>query len=113
MTDPRIPADLRGYEPFDPPGDDSDSGADTHVEPAGPTVDPLGWCVIATTALLTWLVGPAALVVLSAIGFVKYWRAWRSGRTDSNCILGDVRLVLVYLAALFVIGVVATVLQLL
>lgn len=96
MTDPRIPADLTGYD-----------GATVSTGDK-PTVDPLGWCVIATTALLTWLIGPAALVVLSAIGFVKYWRAWRSGRTDSNCILGDVRLVLAYLAALFVIGVVAT-----
>ncbi len=99
MTDPRIPADLQGYDP-----------APSEVD-GKPTVDPLGWCVIATTALLTWLVGPAALVVFSAIGFFKYWRAWRSGRADSNCILGDVRFVLAYLAVLFVVGVAATAFQ--
>ncbi len=97
MTDPRIPRQLLGHT----------------VD--GSTVagaDPLGWCVIATTALLTWLVGPIALAALAALGFIKYWRAWRSGRTDSRCILGDIRIVLVYLAILTVVGAVATVIQL-
>jgi hypothetical protein len=40
---------------------------------------------------------------------VKYWRAWRSGRKDSQCILGDMRIVLAYLAVLTIVGVVATV----
>jgi hypothetical protein len=92
MTDPRVPRQLLGHE-F--------SGATA-------AADPLGWCVIATTALLTWLFGPIVLAILAAIGFVKYWRAWRSGRQDSQCILGDMRIVLTYLAVLTVIGVVAT-----
>lgn len=92
MNDPRIPADLLGYQQEEKPA----------------SVDPLGWCVIATTALLTWLAGPIALTVLAAIGFIKYWRAWRSGRTDSSCILGDVRIVLAYLISLTIIGAVAT-----
>ncbi len=99
--DPRIPEPLLGYRPDRSPAVDGE-------RPVA-TVDPLGWCVIATTALLTWLFGPATLVVLAAIGFIKYWRAWRSGRTDSNCILGDVRLVLAYLAVLAVVGLVAVV----
>lgn len=92
MTDPRIPRSLLGHQAV-----------------RAEQVDPLGWCVIATTALLTWLLGPAALAVLAAIGFVKYWRAWRGGRQDSQCILGDVRIVLIYLAVLTVVGTVATV----
>lgn len=105
MTDPRLPRQLLGYRlahrrrPDTPAAD----------RPAG-TADPLGWCVIATTALLTWLIGPMVLAVLATIGFVKYWRAWRSGRTDSSCVLGDVRLVLIYLAVLGLVGATATVL---
>lgn len=96
--DPRIPRQLLGAQqaPSDPGG---------HVKAA----DPLGWCVIATTALLTWILGPAILVLFSALGFLIYFRAWRSGRQDSQCILGDIRLVLVYLAVLTVIGTVATI----
>ena len=98
MSDPRIPRQLLGH------GDDrGDRSA---------AVDPLGWCVIATTALLTWLIGPAVLAVLAVIGLGKYWRAWRSGRTDSSCILGDIRLVLVYLAVLGTVGIVATAISL-
>ncbi|MEM9653602.1 MAG: hypothetical protein AAGA65_16035 [Actinomycetota bacterium] len=107
MTDPRIPPDLRGYEGTSTGRTDTDGS----VVPSR-SVDPLGWCVIATTALLTWLLGPAVLAVLSAVGIVKYWRAWRSGRTDSNCILGDVRLVIAYLVILFAVGAVATALSL-
>lgn len=106
MTDPRIPPDLLGHA--SQAGAASPTGAGRQVQ----AVDPLGWCVIATTALLTWLLGPAVLAVLSAIGFVKYWRAWRSGAEDSKCILGDVRIVLFYLAALFIIAVVATTISL-
>lgn len=98
MTDPRIPRQLLGHRIGRADGS------------AG--VDPLGWCVIATTALLTWLMGPAVLAVLATIGFVKYWRAWRSGRTDSSCILGDIRLVLIYLAVLGIVGAAAAVLSL-
>lgn len=101
MTDRRIPRQLLGHQI----GGQNDHRAD---ETMAGGVDPLGWCVIATTALLTWLIGPAALAVLSTIGIIKYWRAWRSGRTDSQCILGDIRLVLAYLAVLAVVGTVAT-----
>ncbi len=97
MTDPRVPRQLLGHQL-------------NSTTVAG--ADPLGWCVIATTALLTWLLGPIALAVLAALGFVKYWRAWRSGRADSQCILGDMRIVLVYLALLTVVGTVATAVQL-
>jgi hypothetical protein len=95
MTDPRIPRSLRGYEP----------------ERRTPAVDPLGWCVIATTALLTLLAGAPVLAVFAMFGFAKYWRAWRSGNDDTACILGDIRLVLVYLAALTAVGLVATVIR--
>ena len=103
MSDRRIPPDLLGHQ--------SATSGVAASNPDRPAVDPLGWCVIATTALLTWLLGPISLAVLAALGFAKYWRAWRSGAADSKCILGDVRIVLVYLAALTVIGIGATIIR--
>ncbi|HWJ66194.1 MAG TPA: hypothetical protein VNT31_05930 [Nocardioides sp.] len=66
--------------------------------------DPLRLCVLATVALLGWLLGPVALVAFAALGFVGYWRARRAGLMRSRCLLGDTRLVLAYLAALAVAG---------
>lgn len=120
-SDPRIPRPLLGYQQGRSPHQDRvdgqhglGDGQQENVDSAhGVGVDPLGWCVIATSALLTWIFGPVALAVLSGIGFAKYWRAWRSGRTDSSCILGDVRLVLAYLAVLAVGGIAATIISVL
>jgi hypothetical protein len=66
--------------------------------------DPLRLCVFATVALLGWLLGPVALIGFAALGFVGYWRARRAGLLRSRCLLGDTRLVLVYLAALVAAG---------
>ncbi|MEM7273780.1 MAG: hypothetical protein AAF547_11920 [Actinomycetota bacterium] len=101
MTDPRIPPDLLGHEVA--------RAARAASDHQGP--DPVGWCVIATTALLAWLLGPVALAVLGAIGLVRYGLAWRRGRMDSRCILGDVRVVIGYLAVLTTVGIVATALR--
>ena len=92
MSDPRIPAALRG-------------GA---AEPAPPPGDPLRWCVATTVSLLTWALGPAVLVAFSATALVAYARAFAGGARRSRCLLRDTRLVLVYLAAACVVGAVAT-----
>ncbi|MEV0546934.1 hypothetical protein [Nocardia salmonicida] len=68
--------------------------------------DPLTLCVVATVALLTWLVGPWAVVGFGALAFVGYWRAWRAGLRRSRCWLRDTRLVLAYVAAIAVVGIV-------
>lgn len=67
--------------------------------------DPLRLCVFATVALLAWLLGPVAVVVFAAVGFVGYWRARRAGLLRSRCKLGDTRIVLVYLAVVAAAGV--------
>jgi len=108
MTDRRIPRELLGHHQYQNSQYQNSRHRNTQYRNTANSVDPLGWCVIATTALLTWLLGPAVLAILATIGFAKYWRAWRSGRRDSQCILGDIRLVLVYLAALAATGTVAT-----
>jgi hypothetical protein len=64
--------------------------------------DPLRLCIFATVALLGWLLGPFALAFFAALGFLGYWRARRAGLTTSKCVLRDTRLVLGYLALLFV-----------
>ena len=73
--------------------------------------DPLRLCVLATVALLGWLLGPFALVVFAGLGFAGYWKARRAGLTRSRCKLGDTRLVLAYLGLLVAAGVVGIVLQ--
>jgi hypothetical protein len=67
--------------------------------------DPLRLCVYATIALLTWILGPIAVVGFAVLGFVGYWRARRAGLTRSRCALRDTRLVLGYLAAVAVAGI--------
>jgi hypothetical protein len=67
--------------------------------------DPLRLCVYATIALLTWLLGPIAVVGFAALGFAGYWRARRAGLTRSKCVLRDTRLVLAYLGAIALAGV--------
>jgi hypothetical protein len=77
------------------------------VEPVSPP-DPLRLCVFATVALLGWLLGPVALVVFAGLGFAGYARARRAGLLRSRCLLGNTRLVLVYLGALVVAGLAGT-----
>jgi len=67
--------------------------------------DPLRLCIFATVALLAWLAGPWALAFFAGLGAVGYARARRAGLLRSRCLLGDTRLVLLYLGVLFVIGV--------
>ena len=64
--------------------------------------DPLRLCIFATIALLGWLGGPWVLAVFAALGFAGYWKARRGGLLTSQCFLRDTRLVLTYLALLFV-----------
>ncbi|WP_254666604.1 hypothetical protein [Humibacillus sp. DSM 29435] len=66
--------------------------------------DPLRLCIFATIALLAWLAGPWALAFFAGLGFVGYWRARRAGLLRSRCLLGDTRIVLVYLAVLFLVA---------
>jgi len=68
--------------------------------------DPLRLCIFATIAMLGWIFGPAAVVVFAVVGFVGYWKARQAGLTRSKCYLRDTRLVLAYLAAFAVAGLV-------
>jgi hypothetical protein len=52
-------------------------------------------------------------MVMSGLGVWAYTRAWRAGLRRSRCALGDVRLVMAYLAASFVMGATFTVRDLL
>ena len=65
--------------------------------------DPLRYCIFTTLALIAWVAGPAVVVAgTSAVGVVAYWRARRAGLTRSRCVLGDTRLVILYLVIAFV-----------
>jgi hypothetical protein len=67
--------------------------------------DPLPFCVYATVALLAWILTPAAvLAFFAARGFLAYRRAWCAGLRQSECILRDPRLVMLYLGILATAG---------
>jgi hypothetical protein len=72
--------------------------------------DPLPYCIYATVALIAWLISPPLAVAgFAALGLQRYWRAWRAGLRASDCILGDPRRVMLYLAILLISGIVATI----
>jgi hypothetical protein len=85
---------------------------DAVTEDAEEVYDPLRLCIFATVALLGWLLGPVALLLFAALGFVGYAKARRAGLSRSKCLLRDTRLVLGYLAVLIAAGVVGIGLQL-
>lgn len=67
--------------------------------------DPLPYCIYATVALIAWVASPPlAVACFAGLGLRRYWRAWRAGLRESDCLLGDPRRVMAYLAALMVAG---------
>lgn len=76
--------------------------------------DPLRFCIFTTIALIAWAFGPPfAVLLMSGLGLLAYWNAWRQGLRQSKCFLRDPRLVMGYLGAAFVLGVVFTTLRVL
>jgi hypothetical protein len=71
-------------------------------EPAA--FDPLKLCIFATVALLTWILGPIAVLGFALLGVRGYVRARRAGLTRTKCYLRDVRLTLLYLGTLAVVS---------
>lgn len=72
--------------------------------------DPLRLCVYTTIALLAWLLTPALVVsIFSGVALIAYFKARREGLVRSRCRLGDTRLVMTYLALVFVSGVAYTI----
>jgi hypothetical protein len=70
-----------------------------------PVRDPLSLCVYATVALLGWIFTPGLVAaVFGFLGLHAYARAWRAGLRRSDCILGDPRLVMLYLGLLGTAG---------
>jgi hypothetical protein len=95
-VDPRIPAALRGAR---------DDGLGT--TDAVRHWDPLRYCIFTTIALMAWLVpAPFVVVAMAGLGVVAYTRAWRRGLRRSRCVLGDVRIVVAYLALALLTGLV-------
>lgn len=77
-------------------------------------IDPIRFCVATTVAAIAWLITPPLAVTLFALlGIRAYWKAYRNGMLRSRCILGDTRLVLVYLVVLAAAGATTTVVKLL
>jgi hypothetical protein len=75
--------------------------------------DPVRFCAMTTVALIAWLLGPPACVmIMSALGLYAYVRAIRGGLRESRCVLKRPALVLGYLSIAFVGGTVALVMRL-
>ncbi len=78
-------------------------------EPPTAVRDPLPFCIWTTVALLAWIFSPSLVVaVFGLFGLRAYGRAWRAGLRRSNCVLGDPRWVMFYLAVLSLAGLIAT-----
>lgn len=81
--------------------------------PSRPGFDPVRFCVMTTVALIAWLLGPPACVmIMSALGLWAYARAVRRGLRESRCVLRRPALVLGYLAVAFIGGATAVAVQL-
>ena len=64
--------------------------------------DPIRFCIFTTIALIAWVLGPpAAVLLMSGLGLWAYVRAIRQGLRQSKCFLRDPRLVVGYLGAAF------------
>ncbi len=64
-------------------------------------IDPVRFCVLTTVALIAWLIGaPATVLLMSMLGLWAYWRAMRGGLTETRCFLKRPVLAMSYLAAL-------------
>jgi len=100
--DPALEAARRAREPQEARAAE---GALPRPIPPPAIPDPLPLCVYTTVALIAWLVTPALTAAcFGALGFRAYWRAWRAGLRRSDCILGDPRLVMLYLGLVTVAG---------
>ena len=84
------------------------AGAPVHDSPVHDSPDPLRLCVLATVALLTWVLGPVAVLAFATLGAVGYVRARRGGLLRSRCRLGDTRLVIAYLVVVALAGAAGT-----
>jgi hypothetical protein len=87
--------------------------ADAMVRAPGTTFDPVRFCVMTTVALIAWILGPPACVLLmSSLGLWAYVKAVRAGLRESRCVLRRPALVLAYLGTAFIGAASAMVLQL-
>jgi uncharacterized membrane protein len=70
-----------------------------------PGLDPLRLCIFTTISVIAWIVTPPlAALWFSGVGIWGYAAARRAGLLRSRCVLGDTRLVLVYLEAVFAVA---------
>jgi len=80
---------------------------------AGPTAAALRSppaCTVTAVLLLAWVLEPAPLVALvSGVGLIAHLRDVRRAHLEGGCVLRDRRLLLLYLGAAFVAGVVGTI----
>jgi len=75
-----------------------------------PVYDPIRFCIFTTIALIAWLFGPPiAVMLMSGLGIWAYLVAWRQGLRQSKCFLRDPRLIMGYLGAAFVAGLIVTI----
>jgi hypothetical protein len=66
------------------------------------TIDPVRFCAMTTVALIAWLAGPpAAVILMSGLGIAAYVTAVRRGLRESRCVLRHPALVIGYLVLAF------------
>jgi hypothetical protein len=81
------------------------AGSSAAVIPPPPIHDPLSLCIATTVALIAWVISPAlTAAIFGLVGLRSYWRAWRAGLRQSDCVLVDPRLVMLYLGLVALAG---------
>jgi hypothetical protein len=67
--------------------------------------DPVRFCVLTTVAIIAWIIGaPATIMLMSALGLWAYRVAMRAGLTETRCYLKRPALAMGYLAAAFIVA---------
>ena len=70
-----------------------------------PGFDPLRLCIFTTISVIAWIATPPlAALWFSGVGIWGYATARRAGLLRSRCVLGDTRLVLLYLGVVFAVA---------
>jgi hypothetical protein len=100
---------MTSYDPSEAARKAREAQAARAADPPPPPArvkDPLPYCIYTTVCLICWVVSPSlAITFFAGLALRKYWKAWCAGLSESDCLLGDPRRVMIYLGTLMLAGI--------